>query len=64
VGVLAEIAVKTGAVPQVLFLLTSPFAHVNPYYRTTGAAPLLLALLALVLVALGLWALRRRDVPA
>lgn len=64
VGVLVEIAVKTGAVPEVLFLLTSPFAHVNPYYRTTDAAPLLLALLALVLATAGMWALRRRDLPA
>ncbi|MEU0242272.1 antibiotic ABC transporter [Nocardiopsis sp. NPDC006198] len=64
VGVLAEIAVKTGTVPEALFLLTSPFAHVNPYYRTTDAAPLLLAVLALALACLGLWALHRRDVPA
>ena len=64
VGVLVEIAVKVGTVPESLFLLTSPFAHVNPYYRTTDAAPLLLTLLALSLIALGWWALRRRDVPA
>lgn len=63
-GVLVEIAVKTGMVPESLFLLTSPFAHVNPYYRTDDAAPLLLALLALSLTALGSWALRRRDIPA
>ena len=64
VGVLTEITVKTGTVPESLFLLTSPFAHVNPYYRTADSAPLLLALLALSLTALGLWALRRRDLPA
>ncbi len=64
VGVLVEIAVKTGTVPEILFLLTSPFAHVNPYYRMTDAAPLLVAALALALAALGLWSLRRRDMPA
>ena len=64
VGVLAEIAVKTGAVPQVLFLFASPFAHVNPYYRMTDTAPLLLTLLTVVLTVAGLWALRRRDLPA
>ncbi|NYI99177.1 ABC-2 type transport system permease protein [Streptomonospora nanhaiensis] len=64
VGVLVEIAVKTGTVPEALFLLTSPFAHVNPYYRTTEAAPLLLAALAAALAALGAWALRHRDLPA
>ncbi|CAL9367999.1 Multidrug efflux system permease protein [Nocardiopsis dassonvillei] len=64
VGILVEIAVKTGAVPEVLFLLLSPFAHVNPYYRSSEAAPLLMAALAVALCALGAWALRRRDVPA
>lgn len=63
VGIIAEIAVKAGVVPEVLFLVLSPFAHVNPYYRSTLAVYPLLTLLALVLVAAGLWALRRRDVP-
>ncbi|MEU0489225.1 antibiotic ABC transporter [Nocardiopsis sp. NPDC006139] len=63
-GILVEIAVKTGAVPEVLFLLTSPFAHVNPYYGPPGAAPLVLAVLAGALAAAGAWALHRRDMPA
>lgn len=63
VGVVTEIAVKTGLVPELLFLLVSPFAHVNPYYRETVAAYPLLAALAVALLAAGLWALRRRDLP-
>ncbi len=64
VGILTEIAVKANLVPDVVFVLVSPFAHVNPYYRETSAAYPLLTALAAVLTAAGLWALRRRDLPA
>ncbi|CAL9331246.1 antibiotic ABC transporter [Nocardiopsis dassonvillei] len=63
-GVLTEIAVKVNLVPDAVFTLVSPFAHVNPYYRGTWASYPLLAALAAVLTAVGLWALRRRDLPA
>lgn len=63
VGILTEIAVKIGVLPQVLFLLLSPFAHVNPYYRSTMAVYPVLTLVSLVLVAGGVWAMRRRDLP-
>lgn len=63
VGIVTEIAVKTGLVPEAVFLVLSPFAHVNPYYRSSLAVYPLLTLLALVLVAGGVWAIRRRDLP-
>ena len=62
-GIVTEIAVKAGLVPELLFLLLSPFAHVNPFYRETAATYPLLTVLAAALVAAGLWALRRRDLP-
>lgn len=44
VGIVTEVAVKTGLVPDLLFLLLSPFAQVNPCYRETAAIyPLLTA---------------------
>ncbi|MCK9868493.1 antibiotic ABC transporter [Nocardiopsis dassonvillei] len=63
-GILTEIAVKVNLVPDAVFTLVSPFAHVNPYYRESWASYPLLAALAAVLTAVGLWALRRRDLPA
>lgn len=62
-GVVTEIAVKTGLVPEPLFLLVSPFAHVNPYYQSSMINYPVLTALAATLVAAGLWALRRRDLP-
>lgn len=64
IGILAEIAVKTGVVPEVVFLLVSPFPHVNPHYQANWAPYVLLPLLSLGFVTIGLWALRRRDLPA
>ncbi|NYH54811.1 ABC-2 type transport system permease protein [Nocardiopsis arvandica] len=63
VGILTEVAVKAGLVPEALFLLVSPFAHVNPYYQSVPAAHALLVALAAALTAAGVWALRRRDLP-
>lgn len=63
VGILTEIAVKIGLVPELLFLLVSPFPHVNPYYQSTWAPYAMLPLLAVGLVAIGVLALRRRDLP-
>ncbi|GAB3706993.1 exporter of polyketide antibiotics [Nocardiopsis oceani] len=63
VGIVTEIAVKIGLVPELLFLLLSPFAHVNPFYRETAATYPLLMVLAAALLAAGVWALRRRDLP-
>lgn len=62
-GIVTEIVVKTGLVPELLFRLLSPFAHVNPYYQETVATYPLLSALAAALLAAGLWALRRRDLP-
>ncbi|WP_017573761.1 hypothetical protein [Nocardiopsis halotolerans] len=64
VGILTEIAVKAGLVPEALFLVVSPFPHVNPYYQSTPFAHLLLVALAAAITAAGMWALRRRDLPA
>ena len=62
-GIVTEIAVKTDLVPELLFLLVSPFPHVNPYYHSSSVPYVVLPLLALGLVAIGLLALRRRDLP-
>ncbi|MFC5377144.1 hypothetical protein [Brachybacterium sacelli] len=64
IGIFTEIAVKTGLVPELLFLLVSPFAHVNPHYQATWTPYVLLPLLSVGFVAAGLLALRRRDLPA
>ncbi|MFD2024926.1 hypothetical protein [Promicromonospora aerolata] len=61
VGVLGEILVKTG-LPDVLYLVTSPFAHVSPYY-TTPWSPFVLLGLAAALITAGLAGVRRRDLP-
>lgn len=63
VGIVTEIVVKIGLVPESLFLLVSPFAHVNPYYQSSMVTYPVLTALAAVLVVGGLWALRRRDLP-
>lgn len=63
IGIFTEIAVKAGLIPELLFLLVSPFPHVNPYYHSTWVPYVVLPLLALGLVAASLWALRRRDLP-
>ncbi|WP_017587727.1 hypothetical protein [Nocardiopsis ganjiahuensis] len=62
-GIVTEIAVKTGLIPELLFLLLSPFAHVNPYYQGSVITYPALTALAAALVAAGVWALRRRDLP-
>ena len=59
IGVLGEILVKAG-LPDVVYLVTSPFAHVSPYY-TTPWSPLVLLALAAVLIVTGLAGVRRRD---
>lgn len=64
VGIVTEILVKVALVPEVLFLLLSPFAHVNPSYRSSMVTYPVLTALAGALLTAGLWALRRRDLPA
>lgn len=63
VGIAGELAVKAG-LPEVLYLVTSPFAHVNPYYRPEATTYLVLTALTGALVAVGASALRRRDIVA
>ena len=48
--------------PDVVYLATSPFAHVSPYY-TTPWSPYVLLALAAALVATGLAGVARRDLP-
>jgi ABC-2 type transport system permease protein len=61
VGIAGEIAVKAG-LPEAVFLATSPFAHVSPYYQPTPATYLMLTGIACTLVAIGATTLRRRDI--
>lgn len=61
IGIVAEIVVKMG-VPEWVFLVLSPFAHVNPYYQPTAITLLTLTLIAAVLLGVGLVSLRHRDV--
>jgi ABC-2 type transport system permease protein len=63
VGILGEILVKMG-MPEWLFLATSPFAHVNPYWQPTTVTVLVLTLIAGALTVIGLAGLRRRDLVA
>jgi ABC-2 type transport system permease protein len=61
VGILTEIIVKMKLLPEWLFLVLSPFAHVNPYFRPSAITFVGLTLLAAVLVTLGFYGLKRRD---
>jgi ABC-2 type transport system permease protein len=61
IGVFGEILVKAG-LPDVVYLATSPFAHVSPYY-TTPWSPYVLLALAAGLITAGLAGVRRRDLP-
>lgn len=60
-GIVTEIAVEAGLVPKLLFLAVSPFPHVNPYFHSSSVPYIILLLLALGFVAVGVLALRRRD---
>jgi len=61
VGVFGEILVKAG-LPDVVYLATSPFAHVSPYY-TTPWSPFVLLTLAAALITVGLLGVGQRDLP-
>ncbi|MQA02203.1 MAG: antibiotic ABC transporter [Streptosporangiales bacterium] len=58
-----EIAVHWG-LPQWVFRLLSPFAHVNPFYERTAVTYLALTMVAAALTGVGLWSLRRRDIAS
>lgn len=62
-GIVGELLVKMG-MPEWLFLATSPFAHVNPYWQPTMVTVLVLTVIAAALIAIGLAGLRRRDLMA
>lgn len=61
VGIMTEIIVKMKLLPEWLFLVLSPFAHVNPYYQPNAMTYVVLTLLAAVLVISGFYGLKRRD---
>ncbi|MTI57396.1 ABC transporter permease [Geosporobacter ferrireducens] len=61
VGIITEIIVKMKLLPEWLFLVLSPFAHVNPYFRPSAMTFAGLTLLSAVLVILGFYGLKRRD---
>lgn len=59
-GIAGEILVKAG-LPDIVYLVSSPVGHVNPYYTTPYSWLVLLAVAALTTV-LGVLGLRRRDI--
>ncbi|WP_157047189.1 ABC transporter permease [Alkaliphilus metalliredigens] len=61
VGIVTEIVVKMGLLPEWLFLTLSPFPHVNPYYQPTATTLLVLTFLSAILISTGFYGLRRRD---
>ena len=61
IGVVAEIAVKAGLIPEWLYHAVSPFAMVTPYFQPTALTFLWLLAVASAAAAAGMLALRRRD---
>ena len=61
IGIITEIVVKMKLLPDWLFLMVSPFANVSPYYQPNAMTYVGLTLLAAVLVILGFYGLKRRD---
>lgn len=61
IGVVAEIAVKAGLIPEWLYHAVSPFAMVTPYFEPTAWTFLGLLAFASAATAAGMLALRRRD---
>lgn len=59
IGIAGEILVKAG-LPDVIYLATSPIAHVNPYY-TTPTSWLVLLVITAITIALGVVGIGRRD---
>lgn len=61
IGIVVEIAVKAGGVPEWLYHATSPFAMISPYFQPTALTYLGLLALSAGLVVSGVTALNRRD---